>query len=193
MNPDLGATLADLRLESDRLILRALRHDDALPLASLANDRRIAEGTLTMPYPYEVRDAEIFIERAREARRNATLLSNALERRSDGRFIGAMGLVLQLEYDRAELGYWLGVEFWNQGYATEAARALLNYAFREIRLNRVYATHFTDNPASGHVMRKLGMTREGLLRQHFIRFGQPKDTVYYGILRDEWLATHPQI
>jgi RimJ/RimL family protein N-acetyltransferase len=188
MKPDLGAALADLRLESERLILRALRDDDALPMAAIANDRRIAEGTLTMPYPYDSHDAETFIERAREARRKATLLSNALERKSDGLFIGAMGLVLELHYDRAELGYWLGAEFWNQGYATEAARALLDYAFREIRLNRVYATHFSDNPASGRVMQKLGMTCEGTLRQHFVRFGQPKDTVYYGILRDEWLA-----
>lgn len=183
-----GAALVDLVLESERLILRTPRPGDALPMAALANDRRVAEGTLNMPFPYDAHDAETFIELARTARERSSFLANAIERKSDGAFIGMIGLVFQMEYDRAELGYWLGVPFWNQGYATEAARALLDFAFRELRLNRVYAAHYGDNPASGRVMQKLGMTYEGTLRQHLIRLGRPKDNVCYGILRDEWLA-----
>ncbi len=188
MKDDFGDLLVDCILESERLILRPLRDDDAMPMAALVNDRRIADGTLNIPFPYDLHHAETFIESQREARRKGTHLASALERKSDGQLLGGAGLVFQLEYERAEMGYWLGVPYWNQGYVTEAGRVLLDFAFRDAGLNRVYATHFSDNPASGRVMQKLGMTREGMLRQHYIRFGQPKDTVYYGILRSEWEA-----
>lgn len=188
MSVDFSSALSNLILTSERLILRPPREGDALPMAALANDRRVAEGTLNMPFPYDAHDAEVFIEVAREARMKNAFLANAVERKGDGVFIGVIGLAFQLEYNRAELGYWLGVPFWNQGYTTEAARILLDFAFRELRLNRVYAAHYGDNPASGRVMQKLGMAYEGTLRQHLIRLGRPRDSVCYGILRDEWLA-----
>jgi RimJ/RimL family protein N-acetyltransferase len=90
------------------------------------------------------------------------------------------------EHKRAELGYWIGVPYWNHGYASEAARRVVNWGFQYLGLNRIYAQHFADNPASGRVMQKIGMQYEGTLRQPFIRLGEARDSVCYGILKDEW-------
>jgi RimJ/RimL family protein N-acetyltransferase len=82
----------------------------------------------------------------------------------------------------------IGVPYWNQGYATEAAQHAVDWGFQQLGLNRIYAQHFGSNPASGRVMQKMGMKYEGTLRQHYIRFGEVQDAVCYGILRDEWQA-----
>lgn len=180
-----------LTLETERLILRLPREDDAARIAELANDIRVVQGTLHLPFPYTVNDAEAFIARARLNRETGESMPCSIVRRADELLIGGIGLVFQPGYERAEMGYWLGADYWNQGYAAEAGRALLGFGFGVLGLYRIYATHFTDNPASGRVMQKLGMTCEGTLRGHLIRFGQHKDTVCYGILRPEWEAAQP--
>jgi RimJ/RimL family protein N-acetyltransferase len=105
-----------------------------------------------------------------------------------GALMGAIGLHVDMEHNRAELGYWLGHRYWRNGYTTEAAKAMLRYGFEELHLRRVFARHFGMNPASGRVMQKIGMTREGVMRQHFVKRGVPVDVVFYAILADEWHA-----
>ena len=78
------------------------------------------------------------------------------------------------------MGYWIGKPYWNQGFGTEAALAILRYAFEQLGLNRVYAAHFRRNPASGRIMQKIGMTYEGRLRQHVKKWGDFEDMEYYG-------------
>jgi RimJ/RimL family protein N-acetyltransferase len=92
---------------------------------------------------------------------------------------------LECEHDRAELGYWIGKPFWGRGYATEAARALVQYGFDTLGLHRIYARHLTRNPASGRVLHKIGMTHEGYRRKHEKKWGIYEDDKLYGILRDD--------
>jgi RimJ/RimL family protein N-acetyltransferase len=113
-------------------------------------------------------------------------VSFAVVERASARLVGAIGLTLKPAHGRAEVGYWIGVPFWNRGYATEAAALVLGFGFGELGLNRVHAQHFSRNPQSGRVMRKLGMRHEGRLRQHVLRWGSPEDLEQFGILRDEW-------
>jgi [ribosomal protein S5]-alanine N-acetyltransferase len=80
----------------------------------------------------------------------------------------------------------VGRDWWGQGYATEAARAVLRYGFEELKLNRIYAHHMTKNPASGRVLEKIGMQREGCLRQMIRKWGVLEDVVLYAILRQDW-------
>jgi ribosomal-protein-alanine N-acetyltransferase len=87
---------------------------------------------------------------------------------------------------RAELGYWIGVPHWSRGYATEAAQATVEFAFRRLGLNRVYAYHFTTNPASGRVLQKIGMQLEGTRRRHTRKWGEFLDSDMYAVLRDDW-------
>ena len=78
--------------------------------------------------------------------------------------------------------------YWRQGYATEAARAMVGHAFTATEMHRVMAQHVTRNPASGRVMQKIGMRYEGRLRDHVRRWDRYEDVEVYGILRDEWDA-----
>jgi RimJ/RimL family protein N-acetyltransferase len=100
--------------------------------------------------------------------------------------MGAIGLHVTRNHDRAEIGYWLGVPYWNRGYVTEAAKAIVDYVFNTLDLNRVFAFHFTRNPASGRVLQKIGMKREGTMRQHIVKWGEHVDVDHYGAVREEW-------
>ena len=86
----------------------------------------------------------------------------------------------------AELGYWIGVPFWGQGYCTEAGLAVLEYGFVERKLNRIQAMHFTRNPASGRVLEKIGMKCEGLRKQVIKKWGEYVDLAYYATLREQY-------
>jgi RimJ/RimL family protein N-acetyltransferase len=82
----------------------------------------------------------------------------------------------------------VGVPYWRHGYATEAAREVVKYAFEELSLNRVYAFHFTRNPASGRVLQKIGMEHEGVRRAHTLKGSEYLDNEAYGILQGEYAA-----
>ncbi len=173
-------------IETERLILRPFSLDDAPEVQRLAGEREVAANTLTVPHPYEDGMAEEWISTHQEGFEKGELINLAITRRSDGALVGAIGLVVQPQHQRAELGYWVGKPYWNQGYCTEAARALLGYGFERLGLNRVYSHHFARNPASGRVMQKIGMTHEGRLRQHVKKWDVFEDLVQYGVLRSEY-------
>jgi RimJ/RimL family protein N-acetyltransferase len=173
-------------LETDRLVLRPYRLADAADLQRLAGDRLIAATTATIPHPYPDGEAEAFIG-AHEARwRDGTHLTCAVTERGVDTLVGAVGLVFAAEHARAELGYWIAVPAWGRGYATEASMALCEYGFATLGLHRIEARHVAGNPASGAVMRKLGMQQEGVLRGHKVKWDSLHDLVVYGVLADEW-------
>lgn len=174
-------------LTTSRMLLRPLESTDAARVQDLAGAKEVAVGTLTVPHPYEDGVAEEWIAGRAEAWERRELLVFAQTTPEDG-LVGVVGLEFDMPHQRAELGYWVGVPYWGRGYATEAARAVVGYAFAELGLRRVVAQHYARNPASGRVLEKVGMRREGLLRSHLIRFGKAEDSVLYGILADEWPA-----
>ena len=173
-------------LTTDRLRLRAFELADAAQVTELAGHHAIADTTLTIPHPYEDGMAEQWIGTHGEAYDKGEGLSFAITVRESGALVGAIGIHLAPTHDRAEMGYWIGKPYWGRGYATEAARAVMAYGFDELDLNRVQACHFPRNPQSGRVMQKLGMTLEGILRQHVKKRDRFEDTVMYGILRSEY-------
>jgi [ribosomal protein S5]-alanine N-acetyltransferase len=108
--------------------------------------------------------------------------------RPGGSLIGAMGLRdIDTEHSLAEMGFWIGLDWWGQGYATEAGRAVLQFGFEQLNLNRVHAHHMVRNPASGRVLEKIGMRQEGLLRQRVKKWGVFEDVVLMATLRSEWV------
>ena len=109
----------------------------------------------------------------------------AVERKEDGRVIGLVGMIRR-DHRQAEVGWGLGVEYRCQGYATEAARALMDYGFSSLGLHRIYADTDSDNIASWKVMERLGMRQEGLLRGAVYKEGKWVDRCIYGVLADEW-------
>lgn len=189
--PDLPTIL------TPRLRLRALRDADLPRLAELAGVPEVYCSTLRIPRPYRLEDAQQFmqVQRGSWARGEGLILAIAL--RDADEVVGAVGLEINRPMDRAELGFWMGVPYWNQGYTTEAAGALIGYGFEHLRLNRIYAGHFGGNDASARVQQKLGMKYEGVLRQALKKDGVYKDDVIYAVLRQEfesgveWQVEHP--
>lgn len=173
-------------LTTGRLVLRACTLADAPDIQRLAGDRDVASTTLRIPHPYEDGMAEQWIATHQENFNRGDEVSLAIALRSDNSYIGNIGLIIQPDHDNAEMGYWIGKPYWNQGYGTEAAAAVIRYAFEVLGPNRVYAAHYKRNPASGRIMQKIGMTYEGCLRQHVKKWNNFEDMEYYGILKGEF-------
>ncbi|MFZ1947053.1 MAG: GNAT family N-acetyltransferase [bacterium] len=177
------------RLKTTRLVLRQFALSDAAEVQRLAGDRAIADTTLEIPHPYEDGMAEQWIATHVPKFEAGEQVALAITLADSSRLVGAVGLAVQARFDRAEIGYWVGKPYWGRGYCTEASRAVVGWAFAELKLNRIFATHFKRNPASGRVMQKLGMTEEGLLRQHIKKWDRYDDLVIYGLVRSEWSAS----
>jgi len=171
-------------LETARLRLRSYCEDDIAELLPLIGTREVAATTLRIAHPYTEQDARVFFALAQESDK----VWLAVTLRSDGRLIGGIGLRIDEPHRHAELGYWLGVPYWGKGYATEAAREMLRYGFNDLRLHRIFASHFKQNAASGRILKKLGMRYEGCQREHLRKWDQFVDSELYGILRHEWKA-----
>ena len=112
----------------------------------------------------------------------------------NGKVIGGISVVrMSDKCEYAELGYCLGRDYWNKGIMSEAANAVIHYLFSEIGVNRVCISHATENPGSGKVAQKCGMTYEGTKREHFkTSTGRFADLAEYGILRSEWKTNKPK-
>ncbi len=158
------------RLESLRLFLRPPEERDARVLAKLANDYEIVKNTGRMPFPYAESDARAFIARSVEERALGTEFTFAIVEQGQQSPIGSCGL--RLRDGVFELGYWVARDFWDQGYATEAAGRVLRFAFEDLQAESVWAGYFFDNPASGRVLQKLGFRAAGAVRRYSEARGQ---------------------
>jgi RimJ/RimL family protein N-acetyltransferase len=157
-------------LKTEQLVLRAPRLADVKAIARLVNDRRIAENTARIPHPYGVADAEQFLASVNRQDGEATF-AIVLE----GEIIGMCGIAPREA--AAELGYWLGVPYWNYGYATEAVRAVIDHAFGDLEHDALQAGARVSNPASRRVLEKCGFqwTGVGLYRIRAIKSSAPLD------------------
>jgi len=170
-------------LETKRLVLRAPRLEDAKAVAILANDRRIAENTARIPHPYKASDASDFIGTANRKNGEAVFLVTA----RDGAIMGACGVSMS-DPAAPELGYWLGVPYWGNGFATEALHAVIDYAFGEFEHTALHAGARVTNPASRRVLEKCGFqwTGVGLYRIASIHSSAPIDR--FRLERGIWSA-----
>ena len=177
-------------LKTERLILRPFEISDAARVQLLAGIREIADTTLNIPHPYEDGMAEQWIGTHKPGFEKGEQATFAVVLRESDQLIGAIGLMFNKRFNRAELGYWIAKDHWNQGYGTEASRRVLEYGFMERKLNKIFATHLRRNPASGRIMKKIGMKKEGELHEHAIRWGKYEDLIMYGITKKEWQSSN---
>ncbi|MCS6291971.1 MAG: GNAT family N-acetyltransferase [Nitrospira sp.] len=173
-------------LKTARLLLRPFQLSDAPDIQRLAGAKEIAAGTF-LPHPYDSGMAEQWIAEQERAYEGGTAVSFAITLADNATFIGSIGLDIVQIHRHARLGYWLGIPYWNQGYGTEAVRAVLRYGFMQLNLHRIYSPHFQGNAASGRVLQKVGMTYEGRMREHYVRFGRFVDLELYGMLKREFM------
>ena len=164
-------------LKTARLVLRAPRADDAKAITALINDRRVADNMASIPHPYRRKDAKAFIENAK----GKPLFVIAL---ADGQVIGGCGGTYR--GDHPELGYWLGVPYWANGYATEAARALVDYCFGELGYDELLAGARVTNPASRRVLEKCGFQWTGVKLQRVLALNSSAPSDRFRLDRGLW-------
>lgn len=172
-------------LQTERLILRAFQVDDAPTVEKYMAEKAIAATTTNIPHPYTLEIAEEWIGTHKEAFENGQAVRFAITLGENGNLLGAIGLEIAAAHERAEMGYWIGKPHWGKGYCTEAVITVLQHGFDSLGLERIFATHFRKNPASGRVMQKAGMKHEGRLRHHIKKWGEFEDLEMYAILRSE--------
>ncbi len=175
-------------LATRELTLRPYAPEDVESLVRLCSPREIAATTALIPHPYTEEHARSFISHMQGGWDRGDGFVYALTRTIDGELVGSMGLKVEQAHQRAEVGYTVAVPCWGRGYATQALEAVLALAFGELAMRRVYAYYFVENPASGRVLEKCGLLREGVLRGHVLKWGEPHDMIVMGMLKGDWEA-----
>ena len=171
------------QIKTERLRLRPLELLDASDIQRLAGDRDVAATTRSIPHPYPDGYAGRWIGDCQAESETGSLVISAVTLRESGEFVG----IVELQIDggppsqQAQLSYWIGKPHWSRGYATEAATAIVKHGFANLGLERVRASHFSRNPASGRVLQKIGMSHEGTLVQHINKWGALEDVEQYGM------------
>lgn len=177
-------------LVTEHLLLRPFALGDAATVRDVAGHPDVARTTLNIPHPYPDGAAEAWIGTHAGNAATGTGYTWAMTRRTDGLLMGAISLVVSARHRRAEMGYWLGVPYWNRGYTTEAARSVVAFGFGELDLHRIQAMCLPRNVASSRVMEKAGLRFEGLLRDYIRKGEQFEDIAIYGLLRHEQRSGH---
>ena len=161
---------------TERLLLRPGWAEDAPELARAIADEQVVRNLATAPWPYGLEDAEAFLA----APRDPVMPSFLITERTDGapRIVGSCGLGRRPS-GSVEMGYWIGRQHWGKGFATEASRALIEIA-KALKLPRLEASHFLDNPASGRVLEKLGFVATGMSAERYscARGGEAMAKIY---------------
>ncbi|GAB5474389.1 MAG: GNAT family N-acetyltransferase [Maribacter sp.] len=179
-------------LVTDRLFLNQIKTTDIPLIVAYAGNIKIIQNTRTMPFPYFEEDAIAWINMANQGFKAKDNYIFAIRSKTDESFMGGIGLTLDVSQNRAELGYWLAEKFWGAGFTTEAVKAILQFGFEQLKLNKIIAVYLTTNVASGKVMIKNNMIKEAELKDHDLKRGstleQPEyvSLIQYRILKDEY-------
>jgi [ribosomal protein S5]-alanine N-acetyltransferase len=180
-----------VELKTERLVLRPYKKSDIGDLIEITRDPEWARyQTGIPPTPYSRENAEKLLKMFCSPEKcKAVGILQVFAITLNGKLVGEIGLNQRPEEqaaNMAEIIYTLSTRYWNKGYVTEAARAAVDWVFTHYPTNKLYAYCDPRNTGSWRVMEKLGMKREGQLRQHALWNGEYRDKLYYGILRNEW-------
>lgn len=171
-------------LETSRLTLRPFVLADSSRVQVLAGDAKVAATTAAIPHPYLQGMAEQWIGQHAKWFAERSTVAFAIVPKNLGEVIGCVSLAAISDADRrAELGYWIGVDFWSQGYCTEAAKAIVDYGFDSLNLGTIIARHLSINPASGRVMQKCGFKHLKVLPRNVLKNGVLEDVELYALKR----------
>ena len=175
------------KLDSQYFLDRFKRSDTEAMIKWL-QEKSIFETTLRIPFPYEAKHAEEWIDFALANDDLSQLPVIMVIRDENGLLIGSVGLEkIQTSNTKvAEIGYWLARPYWGQGIITMAIKAMCEFGFNQLTLERIYATVFTFNPASKRALEKCGFKYEGHLRKHTEKNGVLLDSLVFGLLKSEF-------
>jgi len=170
------------KLQTKRLLLDRIGLSDISDIVAYAGNIKIMENTRSIPHPYHEEDAISWMHMANTGFKAKDNYMFAIRFGDTLALIGGIGLTIDKENNRAELGYWLAEEFWNKGLTTEAVKAILKFGFEELKLNKILAVCLTSNEASGNVMIKNGMVKEAEFKDHDVKRGHSiEDNIYVSL------------
>jgi RimJ/RimL family protein N-acetyltransferase len=173
-------------LLSQRLVLRTPHAEDVDALAHLANNAAIATMVSRMPHPYTAKDAADFVRRSTAGEIGKCVY--AITKSENGEFLGCCALEPHADGDTLEIGYWLGQPYWNRGYATEAAHALIDLAFRSQQIAQIDARCRVTNVASRRVIQKCGFQFQGSGMAGNLAMGGMVPVEWYRLDRKTWIS-----
>jgi RimJ/RimL family protein N-acetyltransferase len=177
----------DIRLETDRLVLKPVLEDDADFIYQNVKENEIARWLISVPHPYPTDGAIKYIRESTELMKKGLSYELAIRLKSTDELIGIMAILkVDKKNKNAELGYWITKGYWNSGFATEAGNKVLEFGFNALNLERMYAKFVPENNASKRVMEKIGMEYEGKLRHEVLKENKFIDMIYYGIIKENW-------
>lgn len=175
-----------------QLKLRRMELSDLPSLIKYANNKKIAANIFNISYPYKESDAVFRYNVILQGLENENRYIFAITYKTHNELIGEIGLNIDKEHNRAEVGYWIAEEFWGQGIATEALGAALSFGFKSLKLNKIFATRFLDNVSSEKVLTKNGMIKEAELIEHYKIDGVYKSINQYRLTKKEYFTLHQQ-
>lgn len=173
-------------ITTPRLLLRQSQMEDVPYIVKYADNQNISDKVLNLPYPYLEEHAHGWIKMAAVGFESKVNYIFAIHHLEKDHFIGGIGLHLDESKTNAELGYWIAEPFWNMGIASEAGKAILQFGFENLGLQKIYASHFLFNPASERVLQKIGMQFQKVLMEHHMKNGKLEDVGYYELTLKNW-------
>ena len=174
-------------LRTERLVLTPLAEHHLERFLAVAGSRVIADTTISVPHPLTEEAARAWVCWAVAESRDGRAAHFAVAIPPDDETLVGYAAIKDIdrEHSEAELSFWLDESYGGQGYATEAAAAVVTYGFDALELNRIEAYHMVRNPASGRVLAKLGFHQEGCLRQRVRKWGSYEDVLLWSRLRQD--------
>lgn len=174
-------------LITKNLKLRKIKLSDAPSLIKYAGNKKISDQIINIPFPYGEEDAVFRMNFIYQGFKNKERYVFAITLKNTDELIGEIGLHLDKGNNSAQFGYWIAEPFWGKGIASEALEAILKFGFETLNLNKITATHYPDNPASGKVMINNKMIKEAELKDYFKVNGEYKSVVQYRLTKEEYL------
>lgn len=181
------------KVETKRLFLTKLDTNDIPEIVKHASNKKISDVTHNIPFPYFEKDAIFWINSSIDSYKNGTKYTFAIRLKGDNKFIGKIGLSIDKMHSRAEIGYWLGEKYWNNGFMTEATKSIIKFGFKELGLKKFTSTYLRTNPASGIVMKNIGMTKEGELNNFILKNSEYHDLIFFGLTKEDYEEQHSVI
>ncbi|MTT31417.1 GNAT family N-acetyltransferase [Terrilactibacillus sp. BCM23-1] len=174
-----------VKLETERLYLQPFKKLDSSRIQELANNKEVAN-ILGLPHPYLLKYAEDWIDTHPELIKKGVEYPLAIVYKNTKEIIGTINIRVDHNNNKGELGYWIGRDYWGNGFATEAVKQIISFGFNELNLNKIWAAAISRNKASIMVLEKAGLQKEGTLRQNKLLLNNYEDVEVYGLLKVEF-------
>lgn len=172
-------------LKTERLLLDQPCDKDVDDIVKILNDDIYYQNTINIPKTYTIESAHFWISLSKSNFDSDMGYIFAIRIPDTKKIIGGIGLGIDKKFNKAELGYWLCKNYWNKSFTTEAVKAIIKFGFEDLKLKRIFASHFDFNIASGKVMENAGMSKEGILKCHTQKEGKYQDHALYAIINDD--------